>query len=645
MELGVIQAATQDLYESLKILVGEHVQTTDLNYQNRSSHYASANSKPDSDSPRAPQRMSLGPSGAKNLRSRVSRPDQRLAGPSQTSEKPDRQEKRQISAGRTTPTTYSTRSSKLDEYFQMAMNRFLKKQSLVTAQPPLPGTQDIDMESVGTPDQDTSEYDPDDLGIPSSSGHTSGRAAVATTAIDSGNSSSLIQRVRISAISDRMEFTGKDMDEDRQDKVGFQRDQATEEEKCLTLMLSRTTKTKWADLLEIFQTQYCGLGISEETPLDYLYRLNVAALRAKLKIKDGNPKARREHVDHYIETLGDPEFADRLTLLRLADVDELEEVLRARERAKSRQRRSAFGSKFQQKAPASAPAAPARAMVRAIQAQDPTSESEGVSRPDRSDSEGELRGDPELANRLTLLQLADVDELEEVLRARERAKSRQRRSAFGSKFRQKAPASAPAAPARAMVRAIQAQDPSSESEGVSRPDGSDSEGELQRIFLAAAEKKMISTGGASQNSDPSRPRTKAYEGGRIPDRRNPRDRDHQDRDRCSHCGSRKQTYLDCWKRLTCENCGKRGHPTNRCLYVCRGCGDVHEAGKCPMEEFYNPIRKRYDPTQHAGLFPEQGRSPGWNTVRAVRSRYCIYAYVNKATTDRVKKESDLRGNT
>ncbi|OWY90837.1 hypothetical protein PHMEG_00040853 [Phytophthora megakarya] len=102
---------------------------------------------------------------------------------------------------------------------------------------------------------------------------------------------------------------------------------------------------------------------SEETPLDYLYRLNVATLRAKLKIKDGNPKAHREHVDHYIETLGDPELADRLTLLRLADVDELEEVLRARERAKSRQRRSAFGSKFRQKVPASAPTAPARAAV------------------------------------------------------------------------------------------------------------------------------------------------------------------------------------------------------------------------------------------------------------------------------------------
>ncbi|OWY99121.1 hypothetical protein PHMEG_00029937 [Phytophthora megakarya] len=158
-----------------------------------------------------------------------------------------------------------------------------------------------------------------------------------------------------------------------------------------------------------------------------MYRLNVAALRAKLKIKDGNPKARREHVDHYIETLGDPELADRLTLLRLSDVDELEEVLRARERAKSRQRRSAFGSRFRQKVPASAPTA--------------------------------------------------------------------------------------AGPVRAAVRAIQTHDP------ISGSDRWDSEGDLRRIFLAAAEEKLISTGGASQNPDPARSRTKASEGSRISDRR------------------------------------------------------------------------------------------------------------------------------
>ncbi|OWY96909.1 LOW QUALITY PROTEIN: hypothetical protein PHMEG_00032701 [Phytophthora megakarya] len=119
-------------------------------------------------------------------------------------------------------------------------------------------------------------------------------------------------------------------------------------------------------------------------PLEYRYRLNVVALRAKLKIKDGNPKARREHVDHYIETLGDPELADRLTLLRLANSRKFsgtsqEQATQIRVRVK-----------IPTKAPSSAAAAPARVMVRAIQAQDPSFESEGVSGSDGSDSESEL---------------------------------------------------------------------------------------------------------------------------------------------------------------------------------------------------------------------------------------------------------------
>ncbi|KAE8902035.1 hypothetical protein PF005_g8388 [Phytophthora fragariae] len=61
-------------------------------------------------------------------------------------------------------------------------------------------------------------------------------------------------------------------------------------------------------------------------------------------IKDNNTKERKKHVDHCIETLGDPELADQLTLLRLSDADDLEEVLRALDRAKSRQTKSAAGS-------------------------------------------------------------------------------------------------------------------------------------------------------------------------------------------------------------------------------------------------------------------------------------------------------------
>ncbi|OWZ11743.1 LOW QUALITY PROTEIN: hypothetical protein PHMEG_00015192 [Phytophthora megakarya] len=263
--------------------------------------------------------------------------------------------------------------------------------------------------------------------------------------------------------------------------------------------LSRTTKTKWADVLERFQTQYCGLGRSEEPLLDYLYRLNVAALRVKPKIKDGNPKARREHVDHYIETLGDPELADCLTLLRLAGVDQLKKVPCARERAKRRHRRSAFGSKVRQKVPSNAPAAPDRAMVRTI------------------------------------------------------------------------------------------QDTGAPSQKGSR----DLTGELRRIFLAAAEDKLISTG---QNPDPARSRTEASEGSPIV---------VTQETEITKIETVVPMVVQETHRSGLLEASDRGHITDRCLYACRGCAYVHEAGECPMEEFYNQIRKWYDPTRHAELFPEQ----------------------------------------
>uniref|UniRef100_A0AAV1UGP6 Uncharacterized protein n=1 Tax=Peronospora matthiolae TaxID=2874970 RepID=A0AAV1UGP6_9STRA len=68
--------------------------------------------------------------------------------------------------------------------------------------------------------------------------------------------------------------------------------------------------------------QFCGLEApvhrqyyhakkrSDESPLDYLYLLNVIGLRAKIKIKDGPPKVQKEQFQHYIETLDEPKLAD-----------------------------------------------------------------------------------------------------------------------------------------------------------------------------------------------------------------------------------------------------------------------------------------------------------------------------------------------
>ncbi|OWY94320.1 hypothetical protein PHMEG_00035980 [Phytophthora megakarya] len=55
---------------------------------------------------------------------------------------------------------------------------------------------------------------------------------------------------------------------------------------------------------------------------------------------------------------------------------------------------------------------------------------------------------------------------------------------------------------------------------------------------------------------------------------------------CSHCGSTRHYDLGCWKRLTCPKCGIRGHSGDHCLYICRACGEGHEAGECPMEVFF-----------------------------------------------------------
>ncbi|KAE9072333.1 hypothetical protein PF007_g26219 [Phytophthora fragariae] len=500
LAMEVIQSSAEGLFGKLKSLVGEiptdqdptapdprtSPQIGSTGYRTASPYLSAA--EPGSDSSSEPRRMSLGPSGAAMLEARVkeARPER----PKSRSRK-----QKPTAIDRTANATRTEESTdKLESYFQFLMEQQQASTRRTTpVETPNVGSQDVEMESTGSHDPTSShwEYDPDDVDL-----SLSARAVVATAVAGPANSS-MIQRVRISAISDLKEFTGRDQDEDRarswisKVKSAFLRDQATDEEKCLTFadllsgpaknwyrQLARSTRNKWSELLRNFQVQYCGLGVSvawqyyhsrkrsEESPLEYHYRLNVAALRAKLKIKDGDSKTRREHVEHFIETLGDPDLADRLTLLRLNDVEDLEEVLGARDRAKGRQKRSAFGSKYRQKTSTPAPAAPAKRSVHAVQRSAPEPGSDTVS------------------------------------------------------------------------------------------DGSDSEGDLRRIYLASAENKE------HEAKDEAQPVEPAHRGKTNPDSPRPRSQqDGLDRNvRCSHCGSRKHTDLGCWRRLTCEKCGKRGHP-------------------------------------------------------------------------------------
>jgi hypothetical protein len=198
-------------------------------------------------------------------------------------------------------------------------------------------------------------------------------------------------------------------------KSAFTRDQAPDSEKCLVFgdllsgparnwyrQLSRTTRNEWKTVAKLFQTQYCGRGVSvarqyyharkrpDESPLEYLHRLNAAGLRAHLAIKDGSVEVRREHVDHFIETLDDRDLASQLALLMIPDADKLEETLRARQRAKARQGKTVYGSiKPKPKPPTgAAPSAAARA-VRAIRAAPNSSDSELEA--SGSEGEGDLR--------------------------------------------------------------------------------------------------------------------------------------------------------------------------------------------------------------------------------------------------------------
>ena len=136
-------------------------------------------------------------------------------------------------------------------------------------------------------------------------------------------------------------------------KSAFLRDQAPDAEKCLVFsdllteparewynQLSRSTRTAWKALLEAFMAKYgrknrVSAGRlyyqsrkrSNKTPLEYLFRLNVATIREKIPIRDVLSAIRKEHVNPYIGTLDDCDLARMLTILRLGYADDLEETL------------------------------------------------------------------------------------------------------------------------------------------------------------------------------------------------------------------------------------------------------------------------------------------------------------------------------
>ncbi|KAE9021940.1 hypothetical protein PR001_g13261 [Phytophthora rubi] len=245
------------------------------------------------------------------------------------------------------------------------------------------------------------------------------------------------------------------------------------------------------------QYQYCGKGVSvarkyyhatkrsDETPLEYLHRLTVAGIRAKLRVKDDNATERREHVEHFIDTLGSHEQAraDQLIMLSIEDGEALERILRARQQSRDHQGKVVYNpSKFRAKTPAPTPAK----AVNSLRAQ------------------GEQNHDD----------YAVVSQVEEERR----------------------------------------EEPS-------------------RVSAVTPSNR-----GDEKSTEP-----------------------HQ-RPPCSHCGLTLHKSEDCWTSLTCSHCNGR-HPSDRCLKLCKACGEMHEAGACRFEEFFNVMRQWYVPQRHAGMLP------------------------------------------
>ena len=134
---------------------------------------------------------------------------------------------------------------------------------------------DIDMESDGSRPNGSNDYGHE---LREQGGKRLPQVATAGAAESGGFSN---QRIRMSAMAELKEFSGREKNEERARKCiskvksAFLRDQAPEVEKCLVFsdlltgpardwynQLSRSTRTLWKALLEGFMTKYERKGIS-----------------------------------------------------------------------------------------------------------------------------------------------------------------------------------------------------------------------------------------------------------------------------------------------------------------------------------------------------------------------------------------------
>ncbi|GMF40033.1 unnamed protein product [Phytophthora fragariaefolia] len=199
LKLSEIKQSVQSMFELLAPLVGEPDQAQKQSTQSKStrstltvarstsmvapgdqtaaaSPYVSATEEvesSDSDDSEEPPRMTSGPAGSAMIQNAAKQ-----------------------TAGRTTINPRDTREAmansnrhppeKLESFFQAATETFLKEQQVPQTRPKprSTGDQDVEMESVGSPDRPTTawEYDPDDLNL-----GRPARATIATTTATTSN--------------------------------------------------------------------------------------------------------------------------------------------------------------------------------------------------------------------------------------------------------------------------------------------------------------------------------------------------------------------------------------------------------------------------------------------------------------------------
>ena len=103
---------------------------------------------------------------------------------------------------------------------------------------------------------------------------------------------------------------------------------------------------------------------SKKKDLEFLYRINAMEMRANIPVMTGLSAARKEHVNHFIGTLDDPNPSNQLLLLNLTDAEAMHKTLHGYQQERSRQDKVMTGSSEfrQKKAPGPVSSKPPRAM-------------------------------------------------------------------------------------------------------------------------------------------------------------------------------------------------------------------------------------------------------------------------------------------